>query len=31
VEVVLRETREVRDVTISAIVEHFQGVLRRAG
>ena len=31
VEVVLRETREVRDVTISAIVEHFQGVLRRPG
>jgi prolyl-tRNA synthetase len=31
VEVVLRETREVRDVTISAIVEHFQGVLRQAG
>src|SRR5215471_9474749 len=31
VEVVLRETREVRDVTISAIVEHFQGVLRRTG
>ena len=31
VEVVLRETREVRDVTISAIVDHFQGVLRRAG
>ncbi len=31
VEVVLRETREVRDVTISAIVEHLQGVLRRAG
>jgi len=31
VEVVLRETREVRDVTISAIVEYFQGVLRRAG
>ena len=31
VEVVLRETREVRDVTISAIVEHFQGVLRRSG
>jgi prolyl-tRNA synthetase len=31
VEVVFRETREVRDVTISAIVEHFQGVLRRAG
>jgi prolyl-tRNA synthetase len=31
VEVVLRETREVRDVTIPAIVEYFQGVLRRAG
>jgi len=31
VEVVLRETREVRDVTISAIVEYFQGVLRRTG
>ncbi|HXJ88794.1 MAG TPA: proline--tRNA ligase [Candidatus Binatia bacterium] len=31
VEVVLRETREVRDVTISAIVEYFQGMLRRAG
>jgi prolyl-tRNA synthetase len=31
VEVVLRETRQVRDVTISAIVEYFQGVLRRAG
>ena len=31
VEVVLRETREVRDVTISAIVEHFQGVLRQTG
>ena len=29
VEVVLRETREVRDVTISAIVEYFQGVLKR--
>jgi prolyl-tRNA synthetase len=28
VEVVLRSTREVRDVTISAIVEHFQGMLR---
>src|SRR5580698_10206997 len=28
VEVVLRSTREVRDVTIAAIVEHFQGVLR---
>src|SRR3954468_9985697 len=31
VEVVLRETREVRDVTISAIVDYFEGVLRRAG
>jgi prolyl-tRNA synthetase len=31
VEVVLRETREVRDVTISAIVDHFQRMLRRAG
>jgi prolyl-tRNA synthetase len=31
VEVVLRSTREVRDVTISAIVEHFQGLLGRAG
>ena len=30
VEVVLRETRELRDVTISAVVEYFQGVLRRA-
>src|SRR6202049_4185964 len=28
VEVVLRSTREVRDVTISAIVESFEGVLR---
>ena len=28
VEVVLRSTREVRDVTISAVVEYFQGVLR---
>jgi prolyl-tRNA synthetase len=28
VEVVLRSTREVRDVTISSVVEHFQGVLR---
>jgi prolyl-tRNA synthetase len=28
VEVVLRSTREVRDVTISAIVEHFKGMLR---
>jgi prolyl-tRNA synthetase len=31
VEVVLRSTREVRDVTISAVVEHFQGVLRAQG
>ncbi len=31
VEVVIRSTREVRDVTISAIVEHFQGLLGRAG
>jgi prolyl-tRNA synthetase len=31
VEVVLRSTREVRDVTITAIVEYFQGVLHRAG
>jgi len=30
VEVVLRSTREVRDVTIPAVVEHFQGLLRRA-
>ncbi|MGC2448282.1 MAG: proline--tRNA ligase [Candidatus Sulfotelmatobacter sp.] len=30
VEVVFRETREVRDVTISAIVEHLKGVLGRA-
>jgi prolyl-tRNA synthetase len=28
VEVVLRSTRELRDVTISAIVDHFQGMLR---
>jgi prolyl-tRNA synthetase len=28
VEVVLRSTREVRDVTITAIVDYFQGVLR---
>jgi len=28
VEVVLRSTREVRDVSIATIVEHFQGVLR---
>jgi prolyl-tRNA synthetase len=31
VEVVIRSTREVRDVTISAIVEHFQALLGRAG
>jgi len=31
VEVVLRSTRQVRDVTITAIVEYFQGELRRAG
>ncbi|HET9407302.1 MAG TPA: proline--tRNA ligase [Candidatus Sulfotelmatobacter sp.] len=30
VEVVSRSTHETRDVTISAIVEHFQGLLRRA-
>jgi len=30
VEVVFRKTREVRDVTISAIVEYLQGVLGRA-
>jgi prolyl-tRNA synthetase len=30
VEVVLRSTREVRDVTIASIVEHFQELLRRA-
>jgi len=30
VEVVFRSTREVRDVTITAIVEYFQGVLRRS-
>jgi len=29
VEVVLRSTREVRDVTISAVVEHLQGLLRQ--
>jgi prolyl-tRNA synthetase len=28
VEVVLRSTREVRDVTITAVVEHFRGALR---
>ena len=31
VEVVLRSTREVRDVRITAIVEHFQGVARPGG
>jgi prolyl-tRNA synthetase len=31
VEVVIRSTREVRDVTITAIVEYFQGLLRRPG
>jgi prolyl-tRNA synthetase len=31
VEVVLRSTREVRDVTIAAIVDHFQELLGRAG
>jgi prolyl-tRNA synthetase len=31
VEVVLRSTREVRDVTIAAIVEHCQELLGRAG
>jgi prolyl-tRNA synthetase len=31
VEVVLRSTREVHDVTISAVVDHFQGLLRRDG
>jgi prolyl-tRNA synthetase len=31
VEVVIRSTREVRDVTISTIVEYVQGVLGRAG
>jgi prolyl-tRNA synthetase len=31
VEVVLRSTREVRDVTISAIEEHFRELLGRAG
>jgi prolyl-tRNA synthetase len=30
IEVVLRSTREIRDVTISSIVEHFEGLLRRA-
>jgi prolyl-tRNA synthetase len=29
VEVVLRSTREIRDVTISSIVEHFEELLRR--
>jgi prolyl-tRNA synthetase len=31
VEVVLRSTREVRDVTLSEVVEYLQGMLRRAG
>ena len=31
VEVVLRSTGDVRDVTITSIVEYFQGVLRQAG
>jgi prolyl-tRNA synthetase len=31
VEVVLRSTREVRDVSIASIVEHFQGVLQAKG
>jgi prolyl-tRNA synthetase len=31
VEVVLRSTREVRDVTIAAIVDHFQELLGRTG
>jgi prolyl-tRNA synthetase len=31
VEVVLRSTREVRDVTITSIVEYLQGLLRYAG
>ncbi|HTW57122.1 MAG TPA: proline--tRNA ligase [Terriglobales bacterium] len=31
VEVVIRSTREVRDVTIAAIVEHFQQLLGRRG
>ncbi|HEY6768185.1 MAG TPA: His/Gly/Thr/Pro-type tRNA ligase C-terminal domain-containing protein, partial [Candidatus Sulfotelmatobacter sp.] len=31
VEVVPRSTREVSDVTISAVVDHFQGLLRRTG
>jgi prolyl-tRNA synthetase len=31
VEVVLRSTREVRDVRIPAVVDHFQGLLRRTG
>ena len=29
VEVVLRSTREIRDVRITAVVEHFEGLLRR--
>jgi prolyl-tRNA synthetase len=31
VEVVLRSTREVRDVTITGVVEYFQELLGRAG
>jgi len=31
VEVVLRSTREVRDVTLSEVVEYLQGMLRRTG
>jgi prolyl-tRNA synthetase len=31
VEVVLRSTREVRDVRITAVVEHFEQLLRRNG
>jgi prolyl-tRNA synthetase len=30
VEVVLRSTREIRDVTISSIVEYVEGLLRQA-
>ena len=31
VEVVLRSTREIRDVRITAVVEHLEGLLRRTG
>jgi prolyl-tRNA synthetase len=31
VELVLRSTREVRDVTISAVVDHLRALLRQAG